>query len=583
MKKKIEEIIKEKAKKITEKYHFDTFDKYFKKNDVDYFTKVKNILYRTLITPERKNILFKSYGFPFNFLFKSDSNIYFSPDFDDALIYFPPSLALYIFENSSSEEINDFCAAEQNLKLDNIGIHSFYTINELSDLFIDFTSFMKNNNNFLFETGWPKYMYKKSFRLLLSFAITCPIKIPKIIEDINKWESNSSLPFVWSKESNLDDCKDLIECDYQYAPLLNALSLKEVGFLEEIRPKICNLKTIILKEINDNFFSDRTDIDNWYKNCVKIIFDNISKDDLDNFLHINKKYNKIRIYGCKMIDDINGILLILRWVYQETKFKLISSTKNTQRLILRGSIFDEQKDIISIYQWMQFARDPYESDRVDGIMTEFINYQLKLKKRIELNNEFISGVLDSYKKEYLKISLLIKPKYSEQVINFIKLIEISKKLNMDIKLPKELDTPLLKKVSILKLPPDTKWEHIIIQFLNYDKVRIQAPNKFNKVVNFRKMGFENQKNGKPNTQWELFYNLSRYRGDLSWTITTYRKKVDSHPLSTPKIRKQIQRLSNTLKEYFNINDAPFYDYIKFGTYKTKFFLLPEPSNMKNLL
>jgi hypothetical protein len=154
---------------------------------------------------------------------------------------------------------------------------------------------------------------------------------------------------------------------------------------------------------------------------------------------------------------------------------------------------------------------------------------------------------------------------------------------MDIKLPKELDTPLLKKVSILKLPPDTKWEHIIIQFLNYDKVRIQAPNKFNKVVNFRKMGFENQKNGKPNTQWELFYNLSRYRGDLSWTITTYRKKVDSHPLSTPKIRKQIQRLSNTLKEYFNINDAPFYDYIKFGTYKTKFFLLPEPSNMKNLL
>ena len=121
-----------------------------------------------------------------------------------------------------------------------------------------------------------------------------------------------------------------------------------------------------------------------------------------------------------------------------------------------------------------------------------------------------------------------------------------------------------------------------IQFLNYDKVRIQAPNKFNKVVNFRKMGFENQKNKKPNTQWELFYNLSRYRGDLSWTIATYRKKVDSHPLSTPKIRKQIQRLSNSLREYFNINDAPFYDYIKLGAYKTKFSLLPDPLNAKIL-
>ncbi|MCJ7790389.1 MAG: hypothetical protein MUP69_09495 [Candidatus Atribacteria bacterium] len=582
MKKEIEEIIKEKAKKIIEKYpHFDIFD-HLSKKKVDYFTKVKNILYKTLITPERKNILLKTYGFPFNFLFKSDSNLYFSPNFEEALIYLPPRFALYLFEESSSEEINGFCAAEQELKLENIGFYSFYTISELSDLFKNFTTFMKNNNNFLLDTGWPKYTYKKGFKLLLGFAITCPIKIPKVVEDINEWEFNDSLPFIWANEIYIDNYKKIIECDYQHASLLNTLSIKEAGFLEEIRPKIFNLKKIILNEINNNLFSDRTEIDNWYKNCVKIIFDNISKDDLDNFLHINKKYNKIRIYGCKMIDDINGILLILRWLYQEIKFKLTSSLKNTQRLILKGSIFDKQKDIISIYQWMQFAQDPYEGDRVNGIITEFINYQLKLKKRIELNNEFISGVLDSYKKEYLKISLLIKPKFSEQVINFIKLIEISKKLNMDIKLPKELDTPLLKKVSILKLPPDTKWEHIIIQFLNYDKVRIQAPNKFNKVVNFRKMGFENQKNGKPNTQWELFYNLSRYRGDLSWTITTYRKKVDSHPLSTPKIRKQIQRLSNTLKEYFNINDAPFYDYIKFGTYKTKFFLLPEPSNMKNL-
>jgi len=114
--------------------------------------------------------------------------------------------------------------------------------------------------------------------------------------------------------------------------------------------------------------------------------------------------------------------------------------------------------------------------------------------------------------------------------------------------------PSPKRITPLRLPSDTKWEHITIQFLDYDKVKIQAPNKFSKVVNFRKMGFENQKNGKPNKQWELFYDLARYRGDLSWTITTYRKKVDSHPLSTPKIRKQIQRLSNTLKEYFLLGD-----------------------------
>jgi len=147
---------------------------------------------------------------------------------------------------------------------------------------------------------------------------------------------------------------------------------------------------------------------------------------------------------------------------------------------------------------------------------------------------------------------------------------------------KQLPASFAKKITPLKLPTGTKWEHITIQFLDYDKVKIQAPDKFTKVVNFQKMGFENQKNGRPNTQWKLLYDLSRYRGDLSWTIATYRKKVDSHPLSTPKIRKQIQILSQNLKQYFNINEPPFYDYVKFKTYKTKFFLLPDPLNSKIL-
>jgi len=147
---------------------------------------------------------------------------------------------------------------------------------------------------------------------------------------------------------------------------------------------------------------------------------------------------------------------------------------------------------------------------------------------------------------------------------------------------KTIPAPSPKRVTSLKLPVGTKWEYVTIQFLDYDKVKIQAPNKFSKIVNFQKMGFENQKNGRPNTQWKLLYDLSRYRGDLSWTIATYRKKVDSHPLSTPKIRKQIQILSQSLKQYFNINEPPFYDYVKFKAYKTKFFLLPDPLNIKNL-
>jgi hypothetical protein len=585
MNKKIEELINEKAKKITKKYHFDTIDKYLKKDDVDYLTKVRNILYKTLITPERKNILLKTYGFPFNFLFKSDSNLYFSPNFEEALIYLPPRFALYMFEDSSPEEINGLCAGEQELKLENIGFYSFYTISELSDLFKNFTTFMKNNNNFLLDTGWPKYTYKKGFKLLLGFAITCPIKIPKIIEDINEWEFNDSLPFIWAKEIYIDNCKKIIECDYQHAPLLNTLSIKEAGFLEEIRPKIFNLKKIILNEINNNLFSDRTDMDNWYKKCVKIIFNNISKDDLDKFLHINKKYKKICIYDSEMFDDITRILLIVRWLYQEIKFKLTSSLKNTQRIILKGSIFDEQKDIISIYQWMQFARDPYESVRVNGIITEFINYQLKLKKRIELNNEFISGVLDSYKKEYLKIPLLIKPKYSKQVINFIKLIEISKKLNMDIKLTQEINTSLPKKISILELPPGTKWENIVIQFIDNDNIKITAPDNFKYKANYTEMGFKDKKKLCPNIQWKFLHFLSLRKGYLSWkSLAEERnaiKKEDIEKLIN-QAKKRKQLLSKKLKEYFQINEDPFYDYRKKNAYEVKFHLFPQEHLQQDL-
>jgi len=250
--------------------------------------------------------------------------------------------------------------------------------------------------------------------------------------------------------------------------------------------------------------------------------------------------------------------------------------------ILKGSKFNYQKKFSSYYQLAQFAEDDYENKRFNKMKNKLNNELDEIEKEIIKNKQFMSDTLDFFKKECLNVDFLLKQKYYPFVYNLVKSFEKGESFEIGIPFLNRLPAPSPKRITPLKLPSGTKWEHITIQFLDYDKVKIQAPNKFNKVVNFRKMGFENQKNGKPNKQWELFYNLARYRGDLSWTITTYRKKVDSHPLSTPKIRKQIQRLSNSLKEYFNINDAPFYDYTKIGAYKTKFSLLPDPLNTKHL-
>ncbi len=147
---------------------------------------------------------------------------------------------------------------------------------------------------------------------------------------------------------------------------------------------------------------------------------------------------------------------------------------------------------------------------------------VRIEKETEKNKLFISEILDIIKKECLNVDYSLKQKYYPFVDNLIKSLEKGESFEIGIPFLNRLPTLSQKRITPLKLPSDTKWEHITIQFLDYDKIKIQAPNKFNKVVNFRKMGFENQKNRKPNKQWELLYNLSRYRGDLSWTIATYR-------------------------------------------------------------
>ncbi|HLL60639.1 MAG TPA: hypothetical protein VK338_02895, partial [Candidatus Nitrosocosmicus sp.] len=69
----------------------------------------------------------------------------------------------------------------------------------------------------------------------------------------------------------------------------------------------------------------------------------------------------------------------------------------------------------------------------------------------------------------------------------------------------------------------------------------------------------------PNKQWELLQLLATYNGELSWHDKG----------ATEKIKKKKQLLSDTLKQYFQIDDDPFYPYKKLNAYKIKITLIPE--------
>ena len=586
MKKEIEEIIKGKANDIYEKYYSNTpgFALNEEINDkANFVNEICFILKKTLITPKRKRYLAKNYILSANDTFGADSNIFFSPNFEESLKYLSPLSALGLFEETYLGDVNNISAHEHLIHQQENGIISYFTIKELSCLYKKFALFIEDNSKSLIETGWPDYNFTDSAWLFYKLAPNYPIEIPSCIKRFNKLKNSSSDPYYFLNKYFLDKTNQFKKYKYKTVSLSKILSYKELGFIEDRRHKFLCLKKTILNEINQYLFLKTTDKDVWFKNCTRIIFSSFSQKDLQIIASIEKKYVGITLFNNILNGGLNGLLENIIFLYEECKFGKMTLEKKTMNSILKGSKFNYQKKFRSYYQIAQFVEDDYENKRFNKMKNELNNELDKIEKEIINNKQFMSDTLDFIKKECSNVEYLLKQKYYPFVDSLIKSLETGESFEIGIPFLNQLPTPSQKRITPLKLPTDIKWEHITMQFLDYDKVRIQAPNKFNKVVNFRKMGFENQKNGKPNKQWELFYDLSRYRGDLSWTIATYRKRVDSHPLSTPKIRKQIQRLSNSLKEYFNINDAPFYDYIKLGAYKTKFSLLPDPLNTKILL
>jgi len=585
LKKDIEALIRTKACSIYEKHYSDKPDiaQTDIKNDKEKIIhEISLILKRTLITPRRKRYLELKFPLSVKDTFGADSNIFFSPNFEDSLNYLSPSYALNLFKEKYTLNANKYYAKEHQIHQRAYGIIPYLTLKELSCLFKDFTLYLEDNSHSLIETGWPEHNFTDSVWLFCKLAPNYPINIPVYINNFHRFKNPHHDPYFLVKKYFLHEINQFKKCKGKVTPLPKKLSHKEIGYIEKMRHKFLDIKKSILNEINRYLFLETTDKDIWLKDCARMLFNKFSEKDLQMIETIDDKYDKLKFFNCSLNGGLNSLIKIIIFCYEECKFEKMNLEKETMNRILEGSKFAYQRNIVSYYQLVQFNEDKLEAKRFKR-MSKQLNKELrKIEKEITENKPFISDTIGRAKKESLNINCLIKKKYYPFIHSLIECFENGESFEINIPFLKQYPAPSHKKFTPLKLPSGTKWEHVTIQFLDYDKVKIQAPNHFKRIVDFRKMGFENLKNGRPNKQWELLYDLSRYRGDLTWTISTYRKKVDSHPLSTPKIRKQIQRLSGSLKQYFNINEPPFYDYVKYEAYKTKFFLLPDPLNTKNL-
>jgi hypothetical protein len=168
---------------------------------------------------------------------------------------------------------------------------------------------------------------------------------------------------------------------------------------------------------------------------------------------------------------------------------------------------------------------------------------------------------------------------------FYGILELAEKTNSNVKILSELPTSSQKRITPLGLPPNTIWEYITIQFIDDENIKITAPDNFKYKANYTEMGFKDKKKLCPNIQWKFLHFLSLRKGYLSWKSlaeerNAMKQKDIEKLINQAKKRKQL--LSEKLKEYFQINEDPFYDYRKKNAYEVKFNLLPQEHLQQDL-
>ncbi|MFA6397240.1 MAG: hypothetical protein WDK96_00110 [Candidatus Paceibacterota bacterium] len=115
-----------------------------------------------------------------------------------------------------------------------------------------------------------------------------------------------------------------------------------------------------------------------------------------------------------------------------------------------------------------------------------------------------------------------------------------------------------------KLPAGTMWESFLFVFVDSENVQIIIGNK-NEILNFKELGLDSKKNGKPTLPWIFFHILAQNNGELK---PNSKDKNDSY-------KKAKQALIATLENFFSIDFDPFFPYHtspeKVGnSYRTKF-------------
>src|SRR3989338_1343861 len=287
------------------------------------------------------------------------------------------------------------------------------------------------------------------------------------------------------------------------------------------------------------------------------------KEEIDDETDREERWDR---YFWRYLEEQN-IAVLLPYI-EMGEVKKITDNILTPKLIAIGRPHKREKPIEKF-----FARPEHWKEDLEKVA--------RLTRENEQDEKYIPYlVVRVFEIELVKeLFYFFKSKSLEEHIEGEKVQKVDIDLADLIKVSQALGSSKLeqkgKSIKNIELPEDTKWQNITIRFIdNDDNVEISVKGRTICTASFVEMGFENTKNNRPNYQWGMLQTLALQKGEISW----------GNVLNTPikdrnKYKKRIQKLSDTLKEYFQMSEYPFYPYKKEGSYKIKFNLMRSYSDL----
>lgn len=504
-----------------------------------------------------------------------EGGVWFMPNLHSYLSQIPHNKVFELFENN---DINDLCNLEY--LFDKIDFSLFYTYEELNKIIKSFITYLLNNRDEIISTGFPLKSFESNLWFYRNLSKLYPVKIPYLILRKEKdKEGNFLLEYHWEETPrNSIHLSNLENQDYFNASYNKDYSFQDSEFIEKRRPILFDLKIEILN-ILLNSLLNKNYLRLWDQ-CLKCISGKILAEDFESFNKIdeikdtippgistdkNQKSLSNNISHSDYFFEKGGLLQIIELIYHiEKELKLGHINK------IKTKLLDLGKNIkISTYY------DLLLNINISDLFTIGEEYYKKYEEEENKYKDFFKDRLSNDLKKSFKIPLFVTPKNYNLIKQFVNLFE--SKINTNITESEEIYKSNKKNIIPIKMPPNTKWDLIVLKFINSESIEITGPKDYREVVTFREMGFENRKKSgrPPNKLWDFLRALAEVKGTFSWDLLKKGTRNPNIKDAMDNATKRKQLVNQKLKAFFNLKEDPITYDRKNKIYETAFEITSE--------